>query len=162
MTGGPAEGYVPPYRKSPEKGSAMKRAARATVLLSALSGVLGLVAVPVHSAVAAPASCYFRPPYGVSPSTSGPTGATYAKLADSCLDLNLVNADDGRGANVQECYIGWYKNSSGRFVASTVGRKCKLNAPKFGSPVVLVSNVATGTFMGVSSVSYSASVSVEY
>lgn len=72
-----------------------------------------------------------------------------------------MNADDGRGPNVTECYIGYYY-SGGRWVAGAAGRKCKPNAPKFGSPVVLVSSIATGTHIGVSSVSYPASVTVEY
>lgn len=72
-----------------------------------------------------------------------------------------MNADNGRGSNVTECYIGYYY-SGGRWIAGAAGRKCKLNAPKFGSPVVLVSNIKSGTLIGVSSVSHSASVTVEY
>ena len=138
----------------------MKRGARATVLLSALSGVLALGATPVHPAVATTDSCVFHA-YSVTPSTTVPTGGYYPyKPADTCLDLNLVNADNGLGS-VSECYIGWYY-SGGRWVAGAAGRKCKPNAPKFGAPVVLVSNIATGTRIGVSSVSHSASVSIEY
>lgn len=90
-----------------------------------------------------------------------PTGNYYPhKPANACLDLNLVNADNGLGS-ISECYIGYYY-SGGRWVAGAAGRKCKPNAPKFGTPVVLVSNIVTGTRIGVSSVSHNATVTIEY
>lgn len=95
------------------------------------------------------------------PSTTVPTGGSYSKPADTCLDLNLVNADNGLGSNETECYIGYYY-SGGRWIAGVACRNRKPNAPKFGAPVVLVSNIATGTRIGVSWVSHNASVSIEY
>lgn len=148
----------------------MKRT-RAAVLLTALTGVLALpAAVPAQAAPAArvgsaaPGSYYpgcAEKAYTVSPSQSGPTGGFYPpKPANSCLDLNLVNADNGQGVR-NDCYAGWYHTSTG-WHRGAVGFVCKPNAPRFGSPVVLVLNIATGTPIGVSSLYYNASVVIDY
>lgn len=147
----------------------MKRT-RAAVLLTALTGVLALpAAAPAQAAPAArvghaaPGSypgCYEHT-YTVTPSLSGPTGGFYPqKPADSCSDLNLVNADNGQGVH-NDCYAGWYHTSTG-WHRGAVGFVCKPNAPNFGSPVVLVSNIATGTPIGVSSEYHSATVVIDY
>lgn len=146
----------------------MKRT-RAAVLLSALTGVLALpAAVPAQAAPAArvgsaaPGSYYpgcAEKAYPVRPSLSGPTGGFYPpKPADSCRDLNLVNADTGLATST--CYIGWYHTSTWHMGAA--GKVCKPNAPNFGSPVVLVSNIATGTPIGVSTTTYNATVVIDY
>lgn len=147
----------------------MKRT-RVATLLTALIAVLALATgapahaasliPPIHAAPAvAPSSCYIPSPYGIGASTTGPTGTIFTKQANSCLDLNLINADNGLGTT-GSCYIGWYYNGS-RWVEGAVGAVCKPNAPKFGSAVVLVSSIATGTRIGVSTTRYNATVTIE-
>lgn len=90
-------------------------------------------------------------------SRTGPVGIRVNKVADTCLDFNVhsasSNARNGQG------YSGWYY-SGGRFIQ---GERRFVYVPndKIGY-YALVTNVATGTLLGISTDTVPANVNLAY
>ncbi len=91
------------------------------------------------------------------PSRSGPQGIKVVKAADSCFDFNVRSASsnlpNGQG------YEGWYLQN-GRYVPGSRGFVYIRNDAQ--GYFVLVSSVATGTNLGISTDTASASVLLAY
>ena len=100
----------------------------------------GAAVIPAAPALAA--SCVYT---NLTTGVQAP-GTTVKKAASACHDLNLVAAWD-RHSN-GDYYAGYYRTSDGVWHRGSRGY---LWFPNGGSLVVLVSNINTGTVMGVAS-----------
>jgi len=79
------------------------------------------------------------------PSRTGPQGITVYKQADSCYDFNVRSASSN--ANPGQRYAGWYYQSGGYREGSAGFVYIRNDVAGY---YALVTNVATGTKLGIS------------